>query len=731
MLAECAVIEWVVEEEKRTYMERILYVDRPAGQLVVIALCDDALPIWKCLEDVADAIAAGRAFRRADPYAWHADPLPEFLEKHAERRDRGWELIKDLVGNEPGIFNPEIRGKLIREAVESLETDRTELYRLLRRYWIRGKIKNALLPSYDRCGAPGKTRTLVLRADGSFAKRGRPSKISRLYPDRPGVNVDNGIAAIFDCAIKLYYHKQNSRSLKDAYDQMLDKHFSVGMVQKDGIQVPVHLPPWEQPTYPQFRYWYEKKLDLQEAIIKRRGQKRFNLENRPILGSSTQMAFGPGSIFQIDATIADIYLVSTLNRSWIIGRPVVYFVMDVFSRMCVGLYVGLEGPSWAGAMMAIANATCDKVAYCAEYGIPIAEEEWPCHYLPAKILADRGELIGRNADNLPDNLDITVENCPPYRGDLKGIVEQQFHRTKEKSVVWLPGVVLKAKERGTKDYRLDAQLDLYQFTQVMIYTILEYNRFHWMDTYEKELDLIRDDVRPIPLELWEWGIQNRVGKLKERSPEVIKVGLMPQGEATVTERGIRFEGVFYDTERALREQWYVNARSNKTWTIPVSYDPRQTDVIYWRCGGTTVFEPCNIIKRDSRFTGCRVEEVQQFFALEKLKATENLSNERQAGAELRAKREQIVKDAQEMTRKDVPAGLSKKERLDKVKKNRADEKQRNRKAEAYDLRPLREKKGPATVHVLDSEQMTEAANDNLPMTAAEKRKRNLEFLERD
>ncbi len=71
---------------------------------------------------------------------------------------------------------------------------------------------------------------------------------------------------------------------------------------------------------------------------------------------------GPGAKYQIDATVGDIYLVSQFDRSDIIGRPVMYFVMDSYSRMVTGMYVGLEGPSWAGAMMAIENAASDKVA---------------------------------------------------------------------------------------------------------------------------------------------------------------------------------------------------------------------------------------------------------------------------------------------------------------------------------------------------------------------------------
>jgi hypothetical protein len=60
-----------------------------------------------------------------------------------------------------------------------------------------------------------------------------------------------------------------------------------------------------------------------------------------------------------------------LDRKLIIGRPVIYIVIDVFSRLIVGFAVTLEGPSWAGAKLALENAFSDKASYCKQFGINI------------------------------------------------------------------------------------------------------------------------------------------------------------------------------------------------------------------------------------------------------------------------------------------------------------------------------------------------------------------------
>jgi putative transposase len=683
-LYENSVLGLILEDQS-TVVERVLWLDPSSDTIVMIALEDDALPVPKSYKDTVDTLESGRAFRRPDPCAKYADPENEMLEKHSGRRDRAWEVIKDLVKKEPAIYQKETRGRLIREAAAAHNVPRKEVYRFLKRYWVGGKVKNALLPFYDNCGGPGNDRIIPAFEEKKRPKRGRPCKITMIAPDNIGINVDQNILTIFDCSIRLYYDTEQKHPLKHAYNEMLDNHFNVGTTRKNGVVTPIHAHPSQQPTYDQFAYWYQKRQDLKNSIIKREGVRKYNLQSRPVLGSSTQMAFGPGSIYQIDATIGDIFLVSRLNRSWIIGRPVIYFVMDVFTRMAVGLYIGLEGPSWAGAMMAIANATTDKVSYCAEYGIQIRSDQWPTHFLPSAILGDRGELIGYNADNLPDSLGITVANCPPYRADLKGIVEKSFHRAKQKTIDWLPGAIQGPIERGDKDYRLNAVLDLHQFTKIIILTLLEYNQHHWMDWYDKDRDLIRDDVKPIPLNLWEWGIKHRVGQLRERSPEVIKLGLMPKGEATVTERGIRFEGAFYTTERAMVEQWYIKARRNGTWKVPVCFEPRTND-IYLRVGGNSLIEPCTLIERDKRFEGMRLEEVQQFVARENLVATLHEGAERQSSADLRAQTKQVVSEAKEEFAKAGTETLtSKNQRTKGVKQNRAAEKRLNREAEAFDL----------------------------------------------
>ena len=128
------------------------------------------------------------------------------------------------------------------------------------------------------------------------------------------------------------------------------------------------------------------------------------------MGSSRQEADGPGAVYQIDATVADIYLVSHTDPYAVVGRPELYFVTDVFSRMIVGFYACLSSASWDNARSALLNAFTDKVDFCRTYGIHICSEDWPCVGLPRALVVDNGELISKASNAIISELGITIKN---------------------------------------------------------------------------------------------------------------------------------------------------------------------------------------------------------------------------------------------------------------------------------------------------------------------------------
>ena len=86
-------------------------------------------------------------------------------------------------------------------------------------------------------------------------------------------------------------------------------------------------------------------------------------------------------------------------------------------------------------------------------------------------------------------------------------------------------------------------------------------------------------------------------------PSLLRMNLLPPAKATVTSKGIRFKKVFYACERAIKERWFVRARTTGTWKIDIAYDPRSVDFIYLRPDGNTPPEACKLVDPDQRFHG--------------------------------------------------------------------------------------------------------------------------------
>lgn len=677
-LPKNSIIEWLGDDNTVGLLERILWCD-PGGELIVVISINElkTLPIIRTVEEIESAFLQEIAVRRTvDPFARLAVPNLDLPSKHLEIRDNAWERIRRLVEQEPEIYDEKKRKRFILDDPVASKAAIDKVYDQLRKFWKRGMTKNALLPDYGKCGAPGEERSI--RAG---VKRGRKPKIVMINPELVGVNVDEDIKRIFNIAFKRYYDNHKKNPLRRAYKLMINNHFNLGFRIQGEVRIPITAPVDKTPTFGQFYYWYNRQKDLIHSIVSRKGQRTYELRHRPLLGDSTQMASGPGSIFQIDATIADIYLVSASNRARIIGRPVIYFCMDVFSKICVGLYVGLEGPSWLTGMMALANSTADKVSFCAEYGIEITAEDWPCSYLPEQITADRGEFIGISSDNLVNSLNITFANCPPFRGDLKADVERSFRRANDTSIKWLPGAVRK-REHGEHDYRLDATLTLHEFTKILILMTIQYNLYHRVDKYPLGRDMMNDGVEPVPIELWNWGIVNRNGHLREKDPAIIKMSLLPQDKVTVTMKGIRFQGMFYSCERAIREQWFVKARAQGTWDLKASYDPRKLEFIHLHIGNGDI-EACQILPRDERYKDLILEEVLDFQEVHKQKAHRHEPRSRQSQAELEAFTNHIVDDAIILTENAKPQSMSKSKRTSDIRSNRKEENAKLREREAW------------------------------------------------
>lgn len=634
-----------------------------------------SMPRKELIETINDELECEKLIPIKDPFLKVIDEK-SLSKVQIYKRDEDWQFIlKYWEENRQLLLEKDTRNKTFKDIAASSRLGLTKVKKIFSRYWQRGLSKNSLLSDYQNSGGKGKDKKL------SENKIGRPRRVDYSGKATKGINITNDIKQQFQIAINKYYRDKNKLSSKETYNLMLRDFYSDRYVENGEINFKI----WDKsriPTYGQFYYWFKKFEDPKKNIILRNSPKEFELKHRPILNNSIIETDGPGTRFQIDATIADIYLASSLNKERVIGRPIIYTVIDVFSRLITGIYVGLEGPSWIGAMMALDNMVTDKVDFCRKYGIEITEEQWPSKHLPEIIIADRGEFEGYSVENLINNLNIKIENTSPYRGDLKGIVERNFRTINTKIKHKTPGSIQKEyRERGDRDYRLDATLTIDEFTKIIINLVLSHNS-KLVEKYPMQKEMIRDGVPAIPIKLWNWGIENRKGRLRIVDQERFRLNILPRGKASVSRAGIRFKNLYYGSQKAIEEQWFIKS---KVRSVEIVYDPRNMNQIYIPDVNGINFEKCYLLEGSKQYKDCILEEI--IFNEELAWELREQEREKQTQIDIDTDKEieKIIKAAKDQKQKAIKYGESNSKKLKNIRNNRAVEKELNRVDEAFNL----------------------------------------------
>lgn len=626
-----------------------------------------------------------------------ADPFEEIVLREVEegsldqqKRDEAWAMLADFV-HDPQLFVRRPRGLIVRGIMERHGVTNQTVYRLLRRYWQRGMCRNALLPDYVNSGARGKRRK------PNQAKLGRP----RVVMEGKGSNVTPDIERIFRRVIEERLLKEKHPSIPDAYASGLNLLRAV---------LP-ELPTSELPTLGQFRYFYGREYHFTDTLPCRVSAVDFAKDFRPLSSTSTTEALGPGYRYQIDATIADIYLVSEHDRSLIVGRPVVYMVIDVFSRMVVGMYVGFEGPSWVSAMVALANTVADKVEYCRQYGVEIDASDWPVKGLPDVVLADKGELNGTKVEAFSQAFGVRIENAPARRGDAKGIVERYFRTVQERFKPYASGVVehTTSRKRGGHDYRLDASLTLPEFTQIIIAGILYHNNFHTLSKYDRTSGM-PGDLPAIPVMLWNWGLANLTGRLRTAPEELVRINLCPMSRP----RFRSWESGCSAASTPARKQSgrLVSPRSGAPADrVTVAYDPRSADHIYLRPSNSLKdYWVCDLADRSRRFRGMTFWDVWMLSKEERRSDTNAAAEALVERGNLLKQIESIVAQAEDAS--PVKTGMTTKDLGTQIRENKQQEKRQERQKTAFKLEKSQQKK-PAEVIPLRGEKQEDYAFPDL------------------
>jgi hypothetical protein len=632
LIVENSVLEFLDIDMNSLSIQRVLWISPDEEDVVVVDITDNKnmkFPIVLIHNELVTEINEGRVrLLDIEPDLRLISPDIGYLNKYKEDRDANWNVISDIVIQEPHIYLSSFRGKLVKKTIEETGRSKKEIYRLLKRYWFYGKTKNGLLKNYFDCGAPGKLRT--------YTKKPGPKSA-----DEHGVIVSDRDKKIFEKAVQKF-HVDQKMDITSTHRHMCEEYFHSGFYRKNGVMVPI-VEPEKAPTLRQFSYWYNNEYSFAEKYSKRHGKRKTEMNIRPLQGDSTARALAVGYLFEIDSTPADVILVAE-DRQTNLGTPTLYIVKDVFSRAVVGFHASLSPPSTIEQMVALENAATNKVEFCKQYNIEIEESDWPCSYLPQFLVGDRGELKSKWTENLV-NLKVDVANAPSYRGDLKPFVEQHFNLTNNKIRELLSKAgakPAKLKERGDFDPARNAALTIFEFTQFMILQIIAFNKSSLNKEFFVTREMFDEKVELTPLGVWNWGLGKNL--LHEEHRDSLRYNLLPKGNGTVTRWGIKFIDWYYTSKVGIDDGWFVEQQIEGQKYITLSYDPRNISSVFIRLKNGQLLQ-CFLTDKYKEYEGLHIEDVKAIMKYKKEQIKMREKEEKQHLAELNAFSKNLVKEA--------------------------------------------------------------------------------------
>jgi transposase InsO family protein len=491
---ECVYVMWVNEPEQARYARR------PSKMLL------------KELKKLASSSSATWG-RIALPSALSVSPVPE--SERAQELNAAWLLIKPLTENfdlETNLTRSRFT-YLIRERSEAIQANFLTLLRMILRYYYFGRTRLALLPLPPGVRQEkGGYSNIVKESSGEVRKpkrRGRQAILSEDLGINDFVVLDDDISDMVDCLKTCLRKGPTYRTL--AHEQYLATNFRLRHPEKHTAYLTGKLP--EPVTARQFSYYINKYAVLDDDLARNlRSQER----KQGYLGST--QASGPGEVYEIDATIGRLHLVSDEELPTLLGKPTIYLIIDRWSRFVLSIYLSLRSPSYEEVRHALLIAFTSREQRFKNLGVDIDDERWPIGRMPAVLCPDRGsDFMSHSMEqSVVQDLLIELTPLPPLCPDGKPIVERFIREIKRRMAasgikgVYADRPIDPHSKRAARKAEAAAVHSLPEAYRLLIEIVDDHNnRPH--TTLKRRRELSLNNVPPTPKEAYLWGLKNITG----------------------------------------------------------------------------------------------------------------------------------------------------------------------------------------------------------------------------
>ncbi len=404
-------------------------------------------------------------------------------------------------------------------------------------------------PRLGKTTIAGAARQLGLGAAQVYslvrAFRAHPVTAS-LAPSRPGPakgtrRLDPALDGQIEAAINAVYLRAERPTLKELFRQVRQDRYGSGQ---------------RPPSLKALRARITART-LRERIAAREGLETAGGRFRQVKAGPRTTC--PLQVVQIDHTKVDLELVDDISRACI-GRPWLTLVLDVHTRMIIGLQLSLDPPSAAGVALAVAHAILPKATWLADRGLTTA---WPAEGRPETIHVDNGsEFHSRAFERGCQQHGIQIEYRPPATPRFGGHIERLMGTLMQR-VHALPGTTFSSvAQRGDYLPQARAVLTFREFERVLALEVL--------GPYHNDLHA---GLGHTPFSAWNEGVAG-LDLRRPTEPDDLLLDFLPFEERVVRRDGVRLFNVLYQ-DGALAHLVDTGGA-----TVRVKYDPRDLSAVF-------------------------------------------------------------------------------------------------------------------------------------------------------
>lgn len=482
---------WVGEPEAARYARRPTAM--PLGDLQ--ALAESPSAVWG---------------RIALPPALSTEP--EEGSDKAALLDSAWGLVQPLLKayQRESNLSRNTFTALIRQRAEETESSQSTLLRTLLRYYYFGGTRLALLPL-----PPGIKPGQAAYADDTdpsrpvARRRGRQSALTRDLGRNEFIVRPEDIQDMVSCFKRLLAKGPTFKTA--AHEDYLAREFRSRHRMLYERYVAGEIP--EPVTTRQFRYYVDEHLKISEELAR---NVRTYARNPGFTGNVR--AAGPGEIYEIDATGGRLHLVSSDDPSVLLGKPIIYLLIDRWSRFVVSAYISLRPASYEEVRHVLLIAFTSREARFSRLGIIVTDERWPVGRMPAVICPDRGSdfMSDSMERSVVNDLRIDLTPLPPLCPDGKAIVERLIREIKRRMAasgiegVYADRPLDPRSKRAARKAAAAAVRTLTDAYRLLVDIVVDHNnRPH--STLRRHRVLTQAGVLPTPREAYLWGLRHITG----------------------------------------------------------------------------------------------------------------------------------------------------------------------------------------------------------------------------